>query len=305
VLDIKRFELIKVLLKNRWQIVYSILWKRAQDDAEKATIEAEMRGRPELTPILLALQGKAPAERDAKAKSIEKSIRREARQLASAKRTAEEAASRSTNGPDISKGRSILDLESLSFQAGSHLMSNKKVTLPPGSFRTTKKGYEEVHVPAMKAAPLGAEERLVRIEELPEWARPAFKDMKALNRVQSRLFQAAMFGSDNILVCAPTGSGKTNVAMLTMLHEIGLQRDAEGNLALDNFKIVYIAPMKSLVQEMVQNFGNRLQPYGISVKELTGDQNLTKQQINETQVCPSLPLPLCLFLPLSSDIVSS
>ena len=28
----------------------------------------------------------------------------------------------------------------------------------------------------------------------------------------------------NMLVCAPTGAGKTNVAMLTMLHEIGLHR---------------------------------------------------------------------------------
>ena len=28
----------------------------------------------------------------------------------------------------------------------------------------------------------------------------------------------------NMLVCAPTGAGKTNVAMLAMLHEIGLHR---------------------------------------------------------------------------------
>lgn len=27
-----------------------------------------------------------------------------------------------------------------------------------------------------------------------------------------------------MLVCAPTGAGKTNVAMLAMLHEIGLHR---------------------------------------------------------------------------------
>lgn len=30
--------------------------------------------------------------------------------------------------------------------------------------------------------------------------------------------------SQNMLVCAPTGAGKTNVAMLTILHEIGLHR---------------------------------------------------------------------------------
>jgi hypothetical protein len=35
-----------------------------------------------------------------------------------------------------------------------------------------------------------------------------------------------------MLVCAPTGAGKTNVAMLTMLHEIGLHRWVGGLAAL-------------------------------------------------------------------------
>ena len=43
--------------------------------------------------------------------------------------------------------------------------------------------------------------------------------------------------------------------------------------------------MKSLVREMVDNFTQRLTPtYGLVVKELSGDQQLTKQQIQETQV---------------------
>lgn len=35
----------------------------------------------------------------------------------------------------------------------------------------------------------------------------------------------------NMLVCAPTGAGKTNVAMLTILHEIGLHRWGRGTAA--------------------------------------------------------------------------
>ena len=42
--------------------------------------------------------------------------------------------------------------------------------------------------------------------------------------------------------------------------------------------------MKSLVQEMVGNFTLRFADYGIKVAELTGDQQLSKQQIFETQV---------------------
>ncbi len=67
------------------------------------------------------------------------------------------------------------------------------------------------------------------------------------------------------------GAGKTNVAMLCVLHEIGLHRDAaSGEIDTGAFKIVYVAPMKALVAEMVGNFKQRLKPYDIRVEELTG-----------------------------------
>ena len=52
----------------------------------------------------------------------------------------------------------MLDLEDLSFKDGSHLMANKKCQLPDGSFRKQRKGYEEVHVPALKAKPMKDDE---------------------------------------------------------------------------------------------------------------------------------------------------
>ena len=36
--------------------------------------------------------------------------------------------------------------------------------------------------------------------------------------------------------------------------------------------------------QVVGNFGKRLKPYGITVRELSGDQSLTRAQIAETQV---------------------
>ena len=50
--------------------------------------------------------------------------------------------------------------------------------------------------------------------------------------------------------------------MLTILHELGMHRRADGSLDLEGFKIVYVAPMKALVQEVTANFGNRLEPFG-------------------------------------------
>lgn len=56
---------------------------------------------------------------------------------------------------------------------------------------------------------------------------------------------------------------------------------------MDKFKVVYVAPMKALAGEMVANFGKRLAPLGISVRELTGDMQLTKKEILSTQVAAS------------------
>jgi pre-mRNA-splicing helicase BRR2 len=75
-----------------------------------------------------------------------------------------------------------------------------------------------------------------------------------------------------------------------MLREIGKHVDPQtGKINVDQFKIIYIAPLKSLVQEMVGSFSKRLACYNLKVAELTGDQQLSKEQINETQVIVCTP----------------
>lgn len=41
---------------------------------------------------------------------------------------------------------------------------------------------------------------------------------------------------------------------MAMLREIGKHINLDGTINVDDFKIIYIAPMRSLVQEMVGNF---------------------------------------------------
>ena len=126
--------------------------------------------------------------------------------------------------------------------------------------------------------------------------------MNKLNRIQSKMCDVALRSSENILLCAPTGAGKTNVACLTMLNILGQHRkegDAESGdesdggeksaFDLKSFKIIYIAPMKALVQEQVKNFRNRLSHFGVTVNELSGDSSLTRQQISETQLLVTTP----------------
>ena len=94
--------------------------------------------------------------------------------------------------------------------------------------------------------------------------------MKSLNRIQSRITRQHITRTRTCW-CAPTGAGKTNIAMMTVLHEIG-QHIEYGELAYGaDFKIVYVAPMKALAAEVTGAFGRRLEPLGIQVGELTGD----------------------------------
>lgn len=51
------------------------------------------------------------------------------------------------------------------------------------------------------------------------------------------------------------GAGKTNVAIMCILREIHKHMNSDNTVNLDEFKVIYIAPMRSLVQEMVLNFG--------------------------------------------------
>lgn len=184
-----------------------------------------------------------------------------------------------------------VDINSLIFTQGSKLLTNTKFQLPDGSFKRKRRSWEEIHVPPPKAAVMGEDEKLVPISELPKWAQAAFPSTETthLNRIQSKVYPAAFKNDGNILMCAPTGAGKTNVAMLTVLRAISKFRKSDGNLKLNDFKIVYIAPLKALVQEQVREFERRLAQFGITVNELTGDSSLTKYQISNTQILVTTP----------------
>eukprot|EP01038_Epipyxis_sp_PR26KG_P008839 gene8839-11930_t len=297
-LDFDKFEFIKLLLKNRFKIYYCTKLKQAQTDSERSVIEEEIRNDNKGDGLLLlqTLKQKASAESWTQDRigQFASKARREARSLNKSDNPQEDEMDeeeRVNNKSDVSflsRSEKILDLEGLSFNEGSHLMANTRCELPEKSWRAQKKGYEEVHVPALRPV-ISPNEKIVDIADLPDWAQPAFSNIKSLNRIQSKMVDAALYGAENILLCAPTGSGKTNVALLCMLNLLGTYRKSDGRYDLDSFKIVYIAPMKALVQECVQSFGKRLAPYGVQVRELSGDQNLTREQIQQTQVIITTP----------------
>ncbi|GMQ10901.1 hypothetical protein CsSME_00053719 [Camellia sinensis var. sinensis] len=182
---------------------------------------------------------------------------------------------------------------------GSHPLA--ATALPQGTVRKHYKGYEEVIIPPTPTAPMKPGENLIEIKELDEFAQTAFHGYKSLNRIQSRIFQTTYYSNENILVCAPTGAGKTNIAMIAVLHEIG-QHFKDGYLHKDEFKIVYVAPMKALAAEVTSTFSHRLSPLNITVKELTGDMQLSKSELEVTQMIVTTPEKWDVITRKSSDM---
>ncbi|KDN48882.1 Sec63-domain-containing protein [Tilletiaria anomala UBC 951] len=173
-----------------------------------------------------------------------------------------------------------------------------KFSLPMGTTREEHTYYEEITIPPPKTVPMRINERLVPIPEMDPLCRGAFPGYKSLNRLQSVVYPLGYGSNENLLVCAPTGAGKTDVAMLAVLRCISqyaasseLSGSSGGGfrIAKDDFKIVYVAPMKALASEIVRKFSKRLSYLGVVVRELTGDMQLTRREIAETQMIVTTP----------------
>jgi pre-mRNA-splicing helicase BRR2 len=290
VFDYEEPELVEKLVFNRDRIIWVIKWRRAENDtAARSAVQAEMIAaghRKILVELRTGESGQDGDDEDKKLKLNLKDLEMPSAMDVDPNDDEEETAEKG----GILQPKRLINLSNLVFEQGNHLMSNNGVKLPPGSTKRAFKGYEEIHVPPPQRRKTSSDQPDLPTTVLPEWARIGFGSSAKLNPIQTRCFPTAFKEDGNMLICAPTGSGKTNVAMLAMLREIGKHRNPEtGEFNLDEFKIVFIAPLKALVQEQVGNFGKRLAPYGITVSELTGDRQLTKAQIADTQVIVTTP----------------
>ncbi|ODN91338.1 pre-mRNA-splicing helicase BRR2 [Cryptococcus wingfieldii CBS 7118] len=267
----ENFDLVEKLTKNRDVVVWCIRLAKATDE-EKMDVEVAMREKG-LGRILRELKGdKTPTTTTANVP--EKVIPAHA-----TLKPGSIATPRATT---------TIDIDSLVFSSGAHLNTAKNIKLPEGSFKRQFPGYEEIHVPEPKRRePVQGE--LVDVRSMPEWTWPAWGRTERLNVIQSKVYPVAWASSEPMLICAPTGAGKTNCAALTILRTISQHLLPSGKPDLDAFKIIYVSPMKALVQEQVDAFSKRFSPLGITVGELTGDSQMTKEQIGRTQIIVTTP----------------
>jgi hypothetical protein len=170
--------------------------------------------------------------------------------------------------------------------------------LPTGTIREDNDqiGYEKVTIPPPTVDQDKLHARL-RIRDIMDTeSAKAFDGTASLNPMQSTVFDTAFHRRENMLVCAPTGAGKTNVAMLTVVahfRDVGLIQSTDGEkaniLETAGSKVVYIAPMKALAQEVVSKFSSKLKSLKLIVRELTGDMQLTRAEAESANVIVTTP----------------
>lgn len=104
-----------------------------------------------------------------------------------------------------------------------------------------------------------------------------------LNAVQSKCFGVVYGSTDNVVISAPTGSGKTAILELAIC-KLALDR---GN---ENFKIVYQAPTKALCSEKARDWEKKFNHMGLKCAELTGDTSQAEmRRVGEASIIVTTP----------------
>ncbi|KAF9885197.1 Sec63 [Aspergillus nanangensis] len=123
---------------------------------------------------------------------------------------------------------------------------------------------------------------LVSTHELPDNYRSLFH-FPVFNAIQSKCFQSVYRTDDNIVLAAPTGSGKTAIMELAICRLLY-------NLKDERFKVIYQAPTKSLCSERFRDWNRKFQTFGLQCAELTGDTDYTQlRSVQNSQIIITTP----------------
>ncbi|HLD80971.1 MAG TPA: DEAD/DEAH box helicase [archaeon] len=84
-----------------------------------------------------------------------------------------------------------------------------------------------------------------------------------LNPVQELAVKSGLLSGRNMVVCAPTASGKTLIGELAALHTLSRKKG----------KVVYVGPLRALAWEHYNTFKNHYEKLGVRVSLTTGDSD--------------------------------
>lgn len=123
---------------------------------------------------------------------------------------------------------------------------------------------------------------LVSVDELPETCRALFP-FPLFNAIQSKCFHPVYNTNNNLVLSAPTGSGKTVVMELAICRLLNVLKD-------ERFKVVYQAPTKSLCSERFRDWNAKFSALDLKCAELTGDTDHNQlRSVQNSQIIITTP----------------
>ncbi|XP_008458786.1 DExH-box ATP-dependent RNA helicase DExH17 isoform X4 [Cucumis melo] len=131
---------------------------------------------------------------------------------------------------------------------------------------------------------------LKSVSDLPAPFRSTFS-FRYFNSLQSECFPVCFNSDINMVISAPTGSGKTVLFELCILRLLS-NFIVEGKFihVKGTLKSIYIAPSKALVQEKVRDWNQKFGSWGVSCLELTGDnETYNVKYIQEADIILTTP----------------
>ncbi|KAJ4414108.1 ATP-dependent DNA helicase MER3 [Neurospora sp. IMI 360204] len=142
---------------------------------------------------------------------------------------------------------------------------------------------QATHTDSTQSTPIVHGIRLVSVRQaLPSRFQEVFP-YALFNAVQSKCFGVVYGSTDNVVISAPTGSGKTAILELAIC-KLALDR---GN---ENFKIVYQAPTKALCSEKSRDWEKKFSHMGLKCAELTGDTSQAEmRRVGEASIIVTTP----------------
>ncbi|KAJ2948978.1 hypothetical protein O0L34_g5918 [Tuta absoluta] len=123
------------------------------------------------------------------------------------------------------------------------------------------------------------------IEEIDPKYRNVFS-YPFFNLVQSSVLDEALYSDKSMVVCAPTGSGKTVIFEMAIVQ---LLMELDDKNYTGDFKIIYMAPVKALCSERLSEWYPKFTRLGLNCIEVTGDTNVDFSQLKPYRIIITTP----------------
>ncbi|KAI6383298.1 hypothetical protein MCOR25_000218 [Pyricularia grisea] len=205
--------------------------------------------------------------------------------------------SNATSIPQIGNQSTLSSSSSPAISSPTTRLSERPHGHPATSVHTS----QDVRRPAQPATPPSQTEQTVRHldlghappiangvhlisprDVLPDRLRAIFP-FELFNAVQSKSFASVYETNDNLVVSAPTGSGKTAIFELAICKLLSQKTD-------QNFKVIYVAPTKALCSERSRDWESKFRHLNLACAELTGDTFSTDMsRVRASQIIVTTP----------------